>query len=141
MNDYTGKKVRIINTNGFEDEKYGNLENYINQIGVIKYDHKYGYRFVINFKNENINKIDLNNGLLNFQIENIEFIDDNIIKPPLGVTPKYIFEIQRIQNLTRALYEYAHFNPSDMNYSSMLDWTKELFERLETQYLNNTTKV
>lgn len=58
---------------------------------------------------------------------------NKIVKPPLGVTPKYIFEIKRIQELTRSLYEYAHHNSTEMNYDFMLEWGKELLERLENQ--------
>ena len=52
-------------------------------------------------------------------------------KPPLGVTPKNIFEMIRVQDLTRALQDYAHNDTSINNYELMLGWAEELVERLE----------
>ena len=57
-------------------------------------------------------------------------------KSPIGVTPEYIFEVQRIQELTRALYEYSYYNPTEMKFDLMMEWTQELFRRLEKQYIN-----
>lgn len=54
------------------------------------------------------------------------------IKPPLGVSPTYIYEIQRIQNICRALYEYSYFNVPDINCDSMVKWCNELEQRLNS---------
>lgn len=51
-------------------------------------------------------------------------------KPPLGITPKYIFELQRVQELCRALYEYSHYENSIDNYEYMRKWADELLGRL-----------
>lgn len=51
-------------------------------------------------------------------------------KPPLGVMPKQIYELQRIQDLCRALYEYSHYD--DSNLESMIKWSEELTDRLKT---------
>ena len=51
-------------------------------------------------------------------------------KPPLGITPKHIYELQRVQNICRALYEYSSYEQSINNYELMIKWTEELNERL-----------
>ena len=80
--NYKGKKIKIINLKGFEEYKnrYNYLEKYINQTGVIKSDWKNGYRFVIEYDNdEEMNIIDKNNGGLCFRIDNVEFIHEDQI--------------------------------------------------------------
>lgn len=142
--DYTGKKVRIINTNGFDDcsYKFKNLEIYIGETGTIKNDYGINseYRFTIKFDNNEIENLDCLKGKLNFQLENIELINNTnntyLIRPPLGVTPKHIYEIQRVQELCRALNDYSHYENSIDNYESMIKWAEELNNRLFDLKLN-----
>jgi len=131
-----GKKIRILNMNGFEND-YKNLEDYINKTGTINYDYKIGRRFVIDFDDEIIQTIDKSNGGLLFDFENLEFLsnDYKYTKPPLGVMPKDIFEYQRIKDLSRALYEYIEINSKD--YELLSIWSEELTERLNNfKYLS-----
>lgn len=51
-------------------------------------------------------------------------------KPPLGVVPKYIYELKRIQEICRALYEYSYYKNSIHNYKLMIEWSEELTDRL-----------
>lgn len=55
---------------------------------------------------------------------------ENIVKPPLGVMPRWLHNEKRIQDLTRALNDYAIHSIKD-NKALMLEWTKELTELLE----------
>ena len=50
-------------------------------------------------------------------------------KPPIRVMPKNLYEHKRIQDLCRALYDYAYFY-SD-KHSIMLEWCREIIERVE----------
>ena len=49
-------------------------------------------------------------------------------KPPLGVIPKNILELQRVQDLCRALYEYSTYE--EVDYELMIKWSDELNDRL-----------
>jgi len=49
-------------------------------------------------------------------------------KPPLGVTPKNIFEWHRVIELCRALHEYSLYEDVDQNL--MIKWADELNDRL-----------
>jgi len=49
-------------------------------------------------------------------------------KPPLGAMPKNIFELQRVQELCRALYERSIFE--EVDYNLMIKWSEELNDRL-----------
>lgn len=51
-------------------------------------------------------------------------------KPPLGVMPKKFYELRRIQDLTRVLYEYSNYANIEDNYEVMVRWSEELTERL-----------
>jgi len=51
-------------------------------------------------------------------------------KPPLGIMPKHIYELQRVQDICRALHEYSCYEQSINNYELMIKWTEELNERL-----------
>ena len=51
-------------------------------------------------------------------------------KPPLGITPKHIYELQRIQEITRALHEYSRYVNSIYSCELMINWSEELNERL-----------
>jgi len=51
------------------------------------------------------------------------------IKPPLGVKPKKIWKIERIQELCRAIYERSTYEIDDI----MKDWASELLELLESE--------
>lgn len=58
-------------------------------------------------------------------------------KPPLGIMPKNIFELFRVQDISRALYEYICEDKNDVEiqnikYDLLIEWSKELTERLET---------
>ena len=50
-------------------------------------------------------------------------------KPPLGVTSTDIFERQRVQELSRALFEYIE-SGSD-KYELLVKWSDELYDRLK----------
>lgn len=73
--DYTGKRVKIVNTDRFKAEEHKELNSYIGKVGTIRKDYMSGYRFVINFDVKYMNAIDKENGCLRFQFENVEFID------------------------------------------------------------------
>lgn len=49
-------------------------------------------------------------------------------KPPLGVMPKNIFELKRVQDLCRALYERSTYE--EIDYELMSNWSEELNDRL-----------
>jgi hypothetical protein len=49
-------------------------------------------------------------------------------KPPLGVMPKDIYELVRVQELCRALYERSTFE--EVDYNLMIKWSDELSDRL-----------
>ena len=49
-------------------------------------------------------------------------------KPPLGVMPKNIFELKRVQDLCRALYERSIFE--NVDYELMSKWCEKLNDRL-----------
>ena len=51
-------------------------------------------------------------------------------KPPLGIMPKHIYELQRVQDICRALQEYSCYENSIHNYELMIEWSEELVERL-----------
>lgn len=53
-------------------------------------------------------------------------------KPPLGITPKYIYEIHRVQEICRALNDYAQSDLLINYYDLMLEWTDELKEKLDS---------
>jgi len=59
-----------------------------------------------------------------------EYQDKKQCKPPLGITPKHIYELQRIQEITRALHEYSRYVNSIYSCELMLNWSEELNERL-----------
>ena len=50
-------------------------------------------------------------------------------KLPLGVMPKNIYELKRVKDLSRALYEYSNYH-TEGNYDLMIKWAEELVERL-----------
>lgn len=52
-------------------------------------------------------------------------------KPPIGVMPRWLFEKQRIKELSRAIYAYTDCCTSEEKL--ILEWAKELHER--TQWL------
>ena len=54
----------------------------------------------------------------------------SVQKPPIGVMPNRIYEMNRIRDLTRALYEYAQYDIKN-NTAIMLEWVEELTLRLE----------
>jgi len=56
--------------------------------------------------------------------------NDNMNKSPLGIMPKHIYEIQRVQDICRALQEYSCYDQSINNCELMIDWSEELNERL-----------
>jgi len=82
--NHKGKKVRIINTEGFIRDDYKDLDKYINQTGVVRWDFEgSGHRLSIKFDDEVLDNINDNNERLCFRIDNVEFIDDtygNIIE-------------------------------------------------------------
>ncbi|NLD49891.1 MAG: hypothetical protein GX660_22335 [Clostridiaceae bacterium] len=67
-----------------------------------------------------------------FTKEEAEKYEDSLNKlfKPLGVMPKRLHYEKRIQELTRALNDYANYNIK-ANKELMLEWTKELTELLE----------
>jgi len=135
--NYIGKRVKIINLDGIADNNmYFKINEYIDSTGKIIKDYKSGRRFVLKYDDKLLQMIDQSNGNLCFKIENIEILEDVLIlvdkvkcpKPPLGVTPKQIFELQRVQELCRALYERSIFE--EVDYNLMIKWSEELNDRL-----------
>lgn len=54
-------------------------------------------------------------------------------KPPIGIMPKQVYEIQRVKDISRALYEYSQTDylvDNKDNFDLFIDWTEELQERL-----------
>lgn len=53
-------------------------------------------------------------------------------QPPLGVMPKYLYELKRIQELCRSLHEYTtYYGYTNAPYDTLISWSKEVIERLE----------
>ncbi len=71
--NYVGKRVKIINTDGFPDI-YSDLDKYIGKTGKIIKDWEANFRFLIDFNDDKYN------GGLCFNISNIEIIENDIIK-------------------------------------------------------------
>jgi len=82
----------------------------------------------------NGNNKDKTSKLTNKEVELLSNIMLNKLKkqtkPPLGITPKNIYELQRIQDICRALQEYSYYETSINNYESMIKWSEVLNERL-----------
>lgn len=57
---------------------------------------------------------------------NGEYQSNDAVRPPLGVTPRFIWIEKRIDDLARAIHEYAEFG----RYEPIPKWTKELNELL-----------
>lgn len=77
--------------------------------------------------------LDLGEGYVSdwFSEQEIEYIiggEENLKKPPLGVTPINIFEKQRILNLAGAIYEYIESDTKD--YDLLIEWADELKMRI-----------
>lgn len=51
-------------------------------------------------------------------------------KPPLGIIPKNIFELKRVQDICRALYEYSQYENTVNSYEHMIKWSEELTDKL-----------
>lgn len=54
-------------------------------------------------------------------------------KPPLGVMQEQFYEVHRIQDLSRAIYEYCVYKSSERDFSeieSLITWIDELKRRL-----------
>jgi len=51
-------------------------------------------------------------------------------KPPLGVTPKRIHKLLRIQELSRAIHEYSIFVSENVKIDDLITWADELNEEL-----------
>ena len=80
--NHKGRKVRIINTKGFIRDDYKNLDKYINQTGIVRWDFEGSeHRLSIKFDNGILDNINDNNGRLCFRIDNVEFIEDTYEKP------------------------------------------------------------
>jgi len=69
-------------------------------------------------------------GILFFERKDNDYINSKTVKtkPPLGVIPKNILELQRVQDLCRALYEYSTYE--EVDYELMIKWSDELNDRL-----------
>jgi len=79
MPELTGKKVKVINTNGFQNDDNYELYLYLGQTGIIS-DHKTTiHRFTIEFDDELMENIDYDNNKLLFAIDNVKFIDEDVI--------------------------------------------------------------
>ena len=59
-------------------------------------------------------------------------------KPPLGVMPRDLYELLRIQELCRALYERSTFE--EVDYDLMTKWSDELSDRLYGLKENQSNK-
>ena len=72
---------------------------------------------------------DLNENIV-FEEKDNDFINSKNVKPkpPLGVMPKNIYELKRVQDLCRALYEYSTYE--EIDYELMIKWSDELNDRL-----------
>lgn len=53
-------------------------------------------------------------------------------KLTLGIMPKWLYEEQRILELTRAIYEYVETGKLSENITSIEQWINELKERVNT---------
>jgi len=79
MLELIGKKVKIVNTNGFQNDDNYELHLYLGQTGIIN-DYKTTiHRFTIEFDDELMENIDFDNNKLLFAIDNVEFIGVNNI--------------------------------------------------------------
>jgi len=79
--NHKGKKVKIINTEGFIRDDYKDLEKYINQTGIVRWDFEgSGNRLSIKFDDKILDSINDDNGRLCFRVDNVEFIDDTCEK-------------------------------------------------------------
>jgi len=65
-----------------------------------------------------------------FKRKDNDFINSKNVKPkpPLGVILKNIYELQRVQDLCRALHEYSTYEEVDIEL--MVKWSEELNDRL-----------
>jgi len=81
--NHKDKKVKIINTKGFIRDDYKDLEKYIGQTGIVRYDYEEGseHRLSIKFDDEILDNINDSNKRLCFRIDNVEFINDTYVKP------------------------------------------------------------
>ena len=76
--NHKGKKVRIINTKGFIRDDYKNLEKYVDQTGIVRWDFEGSdNRLSIKFDDEVLDNINDSNGRLCFRIDSVEFILSN----------------------------------------------------------------
>ena len=136
--NYIGKRVKIINFDGWRKDfkgDYSRTDKYIGSIGKIeKFREHSSHKFMIKYDDQELQEIDKENSRLYFRPENIEFLDEDTYehikkpKPPLGVMPKQIFELQRVQELCRALYDRSIFE--EVDYNLMIKWSEELNDRL-----------
>ena len=79
MSELIGKKVKVVNTNGFQNDDNYELYLYLGQTGIIN-DYKTTiHRFTIEFDDELMENIDFDNNKLLFAIDNVEFIDEDVI--------------------------------------------------------------
>ena len=79
--NHKGKKIRIINTEGFIRDNYKDLDKYIGQTGVVRCDFEgSSHRLSIKFDDEVLDSINDDNGRLCFRIDNVEFVSDNCKK-------------------------------------------------------------
>jgi len=81
--NHKGRKVRIINTKGFIRDDCKDLDKYIGQTGIVRYDYGKGieHRLSIKFDNNIIDNINDSNRRLCFRIDSVEFIDNTYVKP------------------------------------------------------------
>ena len=135
--NYIGKRVKIINFDGWRKDfkgDYSRTDKYIGAIGKIEKVREFDHKFMIQYDDNELQEIDIENSRLYFRHENIEFLDEDTYehikkpKPPLGVMPKQIFELQRVQELCRALYDRSIFE--EVDYNLMIKWSEELNDRL-----------
>ena len=112
-----GDKVKVIdvlnNTDYFK--KYIDIEGII----VDTCNPNSGYNYIVEFDK----KYDESERTA-WKEEELELVE----KPPLGVMPRRIYEMQRIQDLCRALYDYSKLDK--LNIGLMKEWTCELIDRL-----------
>jgi len=80
--------------------------------------------------NTNFTIYDDGKGNIVFKRKDNDFMNSKNVKPkpPLGVIPKNIYELQRVQDLCRALYEYSTYEEVDIEL--MIKWSEELNDRL-----------
>lgn len=76
-------------------------------------------------------KVPPNPILIHWKDEELNKFGQIIDKPPLGVMPKWLYEEQRIIDLTRAIHDYVIAGKLSANITHIEQWATELNERIK----------